>query len=221
MSQETKKKFTVIAVLLGAAALVAILISLPQGSSVDSGKADEILRGVPQEGTLLGEKDAPFTLLEFADLQCPYCAQFAEEGLPLLLQGPVKEGKLKIDLRPLALLGPDSGKAARAALTASKQNRMWQFTETYYLNQKPGESVSDEFIQEIQEASGVSEAQAEADSEFAEEKLAKDDELAFRLGVSSTPSFFLRDKSGRIERVVFNDFSEEEILSALQKAGLK
>jgi protein-disulfide isomerase len=35
-----------------------------------------MLDGIPQDGTTLGRANAPVTLLEYADLQCPYCAQW-------------------------------------------------------------------------------------------------------------------------------------------------
>ena len=57
--------------------------------------------GVPQSGAFLGSPRAPFTLIEFADLQCPYCAQFDRDVLPAVIDRFVRPGRLRLELRVL------------------------------------------------------------------------------------------------------------------------
>ena len=68
----------------------------------------------------LGSPDAPVTLVEYADLQCPYCAQWARETLPVLVDEYVETGKLRIVFHGLAFIGPDSDKALRTAIAAGR-----------------------------------------------------------------------------------------------------
>ena len=81
------------------------------GGTPQTGETERVrrgLEGIPQQGVTLGEADAPATLIEFADLQCPFCAQYATQALPTVLDRYVRSGRLKLQLRLLAFLGPDS-----------------------------------------------------------------------------------------------------------------
>src|SRR4051812_16345162 len=60
-----------------------------------------ILRGIPQKGMSLGDPNAPLVLVEFADLQCPYCKQFAATSWPNIVQRYVRTGKVRMELRLL------------------------------------------------------------------------------------------------------------------------
>ena len=91
--------------------------------------------GIPEQGTFLGDPKAPATLVEFADLQCPFCAQFARDALPGLLSEWVRPGRLRLDLRLVSIIGPDSRVAARMAGAAALQDRLWPFAELFFLNQ--------------------------------------------------------------------------------------
>jgi protein-disulfide isomerase len=94
-----------------------------------------MLDGIPQDGTALGRPDAPVTLVEYADLQCPYCAQWALGALPTLVEDYVRAGRLRIEFRGLAFIGPDSETALRTALAVGRQGRLWHAVELLYANQ--------------------------------------------------------------------------------------
>src|SRR3954466_9816288 len=90
--------------------------------------------GIPQHGAALGDPRAPVTLVEFADLQCPFCAEWDRQVLPAVL-ARVRSGEVRLVLRPLRFLGPDSATAAALAGAAARQNRMWGLVDLLYRNQ--------------------------------------------------------------------------------------
>jgi protein-disulfide isomerase len=131
---------------IGAALIAASFLSSRSGAASEpageptqtpSGVAEvtKMLDGIPQNGTALGRADAPVTLVEYADLQCPYCAQWALGVLPTLVEDYVRAGQLRIEFRGLAFIGPDSETALRTALAAGRKDRLWQAVELLYANQ--------------------------------------------------------------------------------------
>jgi protein-disulfide isomerase len=93
------------------------------------------LEGIPQHANVLGSPSAPVTLVEYIDLQCPYCRQFETEALPELLTRYVRPGKLKVEARIVAFIGPDSRRGRAAALAAGQQSKLFNFTQLLYFNQ--------------------------------------------------------------------------------------
>jgi protein-disulfide isomerase len=116
---------------------VLAIVQPGAGSSSQGGDrtVSSELAGIPEHRTLLGDPKAPATLVELADLQCPFCAQFARDALPGLLREWVRPGRLRLDLRLVSVIGPDSRRAARLAGAAALQNRLWPFAELFFLNQ--------------------------------------------------------------------------------------
>jgi len=85
----------------------------------------------------LGNKDAPVTLLEFTDYQCPYCRRHAINTLPLLIKDYVTSGKLRYVIRemPVADNHPLANKAAEAALCANDQGKYWEMHDKLFEHQ--------------------------------------------------------------------------------------
>lgn len=101
------------------------------------GAADtqRLLNGIPQHGNVLGSPNAPVTMVQYIDLQCPFCQQFETQAMPKLIDKYVRTGKVKVESRPIAFLGPDSERGRAGALAAAQQNRMFNYAQNLYLNQ--------------------------------------------------------------------------------------
>jgi protein-disulfide isomerase len=159
-----------------------------------------LYRGIPQRGTELGRPDAPVTLIEFADLQCPFCGQYARDVLPEVVRRYVRTGRIKITFRNLAFLGEDSARAAQMAGAASLQNKLYQFVDLLYHNQGAENTgwVTDAYLRRIATAVGVDADRAFRDRDSAVAKGLL--EIARRQGkdakVPSTP-WFLVQRAGR------------------------
>jgi protein-disulfide isomerase len=94
-----------------------------------------LLKGIPQKGLTLGSAAAPVTLVEYIDLQCPFCEQFETRVMPNIINRYVRSGKLKVEAQPLAFIGPDSLRGRNAMLAAAQQNKAFNFSQVLYANQ--------------------------------------------------------------------------------------
>jgi protein-disulfide isomerase len=129
-----------ISIAFGAAAALALALVLAselasRGDPAPAAASPALLAGIPQRGNELGRADAPVTLVEYADLQCPFCAEFASSALPELVRDYVRSGRVKLVFRGLAFIGPDSETALRAAVAAGRQNRLWDVVHLLYAEQ--------------------------------------------------------------------------------------
>lgn len=165
-----------------------------QPAGVD--RTQSLLRGISQSGVTLGDPNAPVELVEFADLQCPYCAAASTALLPPIIQKYVRTGQVKLTFRNLAFLGPDSVAAARAAASMAQQNHLWDFVELFFENQGPEGSgyVTDAYVQKLMAAVPGADAQramGERSDPAVAAAIAQARDQADRLNVQGTPAFFL------------------------------
>ena len=86
----------------------------------------------------LGRADAPVTLVEFSDFQCPFCGRFFATTLPALKKDYIDTGKLRYVFRdfPLDQLHPNARKAAEAAHCAGEQGKYWEMHDVLFQNQR-------------------------------------------------------------------------------------
>jgi protein-disulfide isomerase len=168
-------------------------------------ESSEMLTGVPQQGIFLGDPKAPVRFVEFADLQCPFCREYALNTMPVLVQDYVRTGKVRMEFRDLAFIGKDSQKAGRWAAGAARQGKLWNFTDVFYFNQGKENSgyVTDTFLTKIATAAGVDAAKAKAyaSTPAADAPLTAAGALAQRFDVNSTPSFLVGRRGGGLAKV--------------------
>jgi protein-disulfide isomerase len=159
-----------------------------------SASSDSPFAGIPQSGAALGSPGAPVTLVEYADLQCPYCAQWARETLPVLVRDYVRPGKLRIVFKGLAFIGPDSEKALRTAIVAGQHDYLWEMVHGFYARQGTENAgwVSDDLIREIAgEVPGLdgNTLLAGSSTDLVQSELDEAAASAQAAGVRGTPSF--------------------------------
>ncbi len=85
---------------------------------------------------MLGSPSAPVTMVEYIDLQCPFCQEFETQVMPDLVKRYVRPGKVKVEVRPLAFIGADSIRGRNALVAAGRQNHAFDFAEILYDNQR-------------------------------------------------------------------------------------
>jgi protein-disulfide isomerase len=170
-----------------------------------SGEAS-LLSGIPQNGTALGSPHAPVTLVEYADLQCPYCAQWARNAFPELVRDYVRTGRVRMVFRGLVFIGPDSDKALRTALAAAEQRRFWDVLHLLFANQGPENAgwVTEDMLTRIGTAVQGLDDKRMLDGRWSprvDSQLAAAAASAERDGVTGTPAFMAGPTGGKLEPV--------------------
>jgi protein-disulfide isomerase len=89
------------------------------------------------DGPSLGNKDAPVTIVEFSDYQCPFCRKHFTSTFAALKTGYIDTGKVRYVFRdfPLESIHPYARKAAEAAHCAGDQGKYWEMHDTMFANQ--------------------------------------------------------------------------------------
>jgi protein-disulfide isomerase len=84
-----------------------------------------------------GDPNAPITIVEFSDFQCPFCARFFSETLPLIQKNYIETGKVKFVYRdfPIPSIHQNAIPAAIAAECADEQGMFWEYHDKIFENQ--------------------------------------------------------------------------------------
>jgi protein-disulfide isomerase len=197
-----------LALLVGVAIVVAALLAVlsqlggAEGSSASNGDIGKLYSGIPQNGTTLGQSGAPVTVYLYEDFQCPYCGRFSREMFPELVDDYVRDGKARLVSEPLAFLGPDSVRAARAALAAGEQDRYWPYYSLLFENQGEENSgyVTGDFLEGLAEKTpglDVDDWSATLDKESLDSELEASQAKAGSAGVDSTPTLIFSGPGGQ------------------------
>jgi protein-disulfide isomerase len=212
--------------------VVAVLIVISQGQSdggdagniVDAKAVDRELAGITQKGMVLGDPAAKVRLLEFADLQCPFCKGYSEEVLPQLIENQVRSGEARLDFRNFPIIDAQSKPAGAAAIAAGEQGRGWNFVELFYRNQGAEGSgyVTDEFLTAIARSAGVADIakwNRERKSARVLKEVAASSSEAESLGFTGTPSFALEGPGSKGVEALGTPGSAGSLESAVEEAA--
>jgi protein-disulfide isomerase len=155
----------------------------------------------------LGREDAPVSIIEFTDLQCPYCARHARQTFPRLRNDYIETGKVRYASRDLPLdIHPYALAAAVASRCAGEQGHFWEYREALFAAQR---TLSSEPYLRIAGELGLDVERLEAcRRDGRQEANVRDDIAVARAsGVRSTPGFV-------IGRVVDGQFQGEVLTGA-------
>jgi protein-disulfide isomerase len=145
---------------------------------------------IPTDGfPSLGPANAPITIVEFGDFQCPFCKQWHQETYqPLLAAYP---GKIRVVFRdfPLTSIHPNAEPSAEAAQCANEQNAFWPYHDKLF----NGDTLSDAVYQQYAQDLGLDMTQFNTcySSHKFQQAIQTDSSYALSIGVNSTPTFFI------------------------------
>jgi protein-disulfide isomerase len=151
---------------------------------------------IGKDTTMLGARDAPVTVVEFTDYQCPFCKRFIQSTFPLLKRDFIDTGKVRWIVRDLPLgFHPNANKAAQAAHCAGEQGKFWEMRDTLFRNnanlgieQLPG------YAREIGLDGDTFDACLSSDRHQAQ--IDQDSQEANRIRITGTPSFIIGKATG-------------------------
>jgi protein-disulfide isomerase len=231
LARKRRVQYLSLAAFAAVAVIVALIVISQSGGSDDGGGApsmvqgaaqvDSELSGIPQDGQVLGDSNAPVTVVEFGDPQCPVCKAFSQQVAPQLISSQVKTGNVKYEYEPYIIIGPDSKPAMRAALAAGDQGRFWNYLQLFYRNQGEENSgyVTDDFLTNIAKGAGVPDIdewnQSRNGSQW-DSILAKGTADAQSLGFNGTPSILVEGPKGQKP---LSGFTLPEIQAAIQQVS--
>ncbi len=157
---------------------------------VPAGVTDE---GVPYRG----DPNAPVTIEEYSDFQCPFCRRYAEDTEPQIVEKYLKSGKVRILFHqfPLRNLHPQADLAAQAALCAGVQGKFWPMHDMLFERQSDwsGKGDAEKTFREFAQKLGLDEdafARCLKAQPFAD-TVEKDIQAGQAKGVRGTPTFFV------------------------------
>jgi protein-disulfide isomerase len=175
------------------------------------------------QGIPMGREDAPVVMYEFADYQCPHCAEWVTFIEPLIKERLVNTGMVRYVYYEFPLGGNfrHSYVAARAGRCANEQGKFWQYHDLVYARQQKWSPMEDDdatdYFSDLGKEVGVD--QEQFDSCVRSDKYAREvtltRQLGDQLGVGGTPTIFINGK--RLPNIPSN-FSELEAV-VRQEAG--
>jgi protein-disulfide isomerase len=151
-------------------------------------------------GIAMGPEDAPVVLYEFADFQCPGCAQFAMFMKPLIEERLVGEGLVRYVYYDFPLVGihPNAFLAARAGRCAEEQGQFWAYHDVLYGRQPTWSAMRDpaEFFVQISGEIGLDRRAFESclRSDRHAEEVTRNMQLGESLNVRGTPTLILNGR---------------------------
>ncbi|WP_456405204.1 DsbA family protein [Thiolapillus sp.] len=136
-----------------------------------------------------GNPEGDVTVVEFFDYNCPYCKQVFPSVKKLIAD----DGNIKVVMKELPVLGPNSEYAARAALAAQKQGKYDAF---HAQMMSKGSRLSQDGVHAAAEKAGLDLEKLKKDMESpeVEQELARNSVWAQRLGVNGTPAFVIGEE---------------------------
>lgn len=153
-----------------------------------------VARRDPGDLLAAGPVTAPVTLVVFSDYQCPFCAKWSAETLPLMMES-VAAGDLRIEWRDVNVFGAASERAATAAYAAAKQDAFWQYHDALFAGGaiRSGGQLTPEALTALAVDLGLDAEQFAADfaSEDTAKQIAANAQQGLDLGAYSTPAFIL------------------------------
>lgn len=154
---------------------------------------------------ILGDPNAPVTLIEFGDYQCHFCNVHFHNTEHMLLENFIKIGKVKMIFKDFTIIGPDSVNAAHGTHCANDQDKFWEYHDILYSNwtgENNGWASSDNLLRFAQEIELDIDQWSDCmiDERYSQ-IISNSSKDARELGITGTPAFFVIGPDNKITRI--------------------
>ena len=154
---------------------------------------------------ILGDPDAPITLVEFGDYQCHYCNVFFQSIEKDILKNYVDTGKVKIIFKDYNIIGEDSVKASQGAHCANDQGLFWEYHDILYSNwtgENNGWASSENLAIFAQQIGLNMNKWSECMNKGSHSQIIlKSNDDARTLELTGTPAFFIINSDGKVSKL--------------------
>ncbi|MBB2995252.1 DsbA family protein [Paeniglutamicibacter cryotolerans] len=169
------------------------------GGSPDAAEAAprkiNVERREADDPTAVGDINAPVTIVTYSDFQCGYCAKWANDTLPTIVQQYVDAGKVRIEYRDIMFFGENSRQSAELAVAAGHQGKYQEFHDEIFADGGTAKNAdfSEAGIKALAASLGVDHDQlvSDAGSKETSTLVQKNHDEAKELGVTGTPTFLV------------------------------
>lgn len=227
-----------VVLLVVAVVAVAIAISSGGGKTVNpnspqakqtAAAVSNLLSGIPQSGTTLGNPTAKVTVTEFGDLECPICRDFALGAESQLISNDVRSGKVKLVYRSLETASGGSPIAnvfptqQAAAYAAGAQGKAWDYILLFYHEQGQEDTgyATDSYLNGLaRQVPGLDYGRWKLDrgnSSYTQQVQA-DETLAASKGFNSTPAITIQGPKGQAQPLV-GDYPYSSVEAAIKQVS--
>ncbi len=164
----------------------------------------------------IGPADAAITIVEFSDFECPYCRKWHDEVYPRLMEAFAGQVRLVYRDFPLSSIHNNAAAAAQSADCANEQGAYWEYQDKLFSMER---GLSSEAYQGYAQDLGLDTSKFNEclQDEKYKDEVDADFEFAARLGVRSTPTFFINGIAlvGAQPFEVFQQVIEKELAGEL------
>jgi protein-disulfide isomerase/predicted nucleic acid-binding Zn ribbon protein len=215
LQEERDRKRRMMMMIGGAIALAVIVVGalIFLNRPDDEGDASDVAltippprdASIPQDGRALGNPDAPLTIVEYADFQCPACGTFATTVEDQLIQDYIATGEVRLVYHDFPFLddrsdSKESDAASEAAFCAQDQGQFWAYHDMLFYNQEGenrGAFARDRLIEMARNVEGINVDQFTTciDGDEYEDDVQALYQETIDAGVRSTPTFMMNGQA--------------------------
>jgi protein-disulfide isomerase len=193
------------------------------GALEGAGEANNLFKGIPQHGQVLGSPKAKVEMEMFIDVQCPICDDYEVNHLPSIVNKYIRSGEVQLHLKPWAFISSQSFTGRLGLIAASFQNKGYQYAKVLYDNQGEersgwltGQVMAD--IAATVTGLNLAEWQKDVNSSRAKATATAVDNLANEIHATGTPTILVGPTGGKLQIVSGSSYDPPAVVKALNAA---